>query len=156
MKTPRQTKRKARRGFTLLEVLLVIVILGVIAAMVVPQLMGRQKKANRDLTRVSIQGLETALKLYAADHYGEYPEGSQEVLAQLLEPEERTDGQITEQYLDKRPLDAWNEMLYYEYPNNKAQGPTTKPAIWSSGPNRQDDQGSGDDINNWSELESSQ
>lgn len=49
-----------RRGFTLMEVLLVLAILGVIAAMVVPQLLGRQQKANEDAARMSIHGLEQA------------------------------------------------------------------------------------------------
>ncbi len=55
-------RRKRRRGFTLLEVLLVLAILGVIAAMVVPQLLGSQKKAMIDATRSGIVGLEQAWK----------------------------------------------------------------------------------------------
>ena len=50
-------------------------------------------------------------------------------------------------YLEEIPKDAWGEPLYYEYPSSKAGD---KPAIWSSGPNRQNEDGGGDDINNWS------
>lgn len=146
----RKENRKRREGFTLLEVLLVVAILGVIAAIVVPQLLGRQQKAMIDTTRASISGLEQALKMYAIDHYGEYPQGNQTGLEVLLEPVDQN-GQPMTPYLEKLPTDAWGEMLNYEYPNTKATR-NLKPAIWSSGPNKQNENGSGDDINNWTEL----
>jgi general secretion pathway protein G len=145
-----QTDRSKRHGFTLLEVLLVLAILGVIAAMVVPQLLGRQKKAMIDATSASINGLEQALKLYAVDHGGEYPQGGQDALTVLLQPVD-ANGKAMEQYLEKLPTDAWDQVLYYEYPNTKVPN-TTKPAIWSSGPDKKNDDGGGDDINNWAEL----
>ena len=55
--------RRPRRGFTLLEVLIVLAILGVIAAMVVPRLLGQQRVANEKATRISIEGIESALEL---------------------------------------------------------------------------------------------
>ena len=137
-----------RRGFTLLEVLLVLAILGVIAAMVVPQLLGRQKKAMVDTTKSSIAGLEQALKMYAIDHEGEYPQGSQDALAVLLEPVDK-DGKRVEPYLEKLPTDAWGQMLYYTYPPQKSR--SSKPDIWSAGPDKQNADGSGDDINNWTQ-----
>ena len=133
--------RRRREGFTLLEVLLVLAILGVIAVMVVPQLMGRQQKANIDVTRSSIKGLESALKLYTVDHDGEYPQGDQEVLEQLMQPTEETDPYV------ENVNDAWGEMLFYRYPGTKQDA--SKPDIWSSGPNRKNEDGAGDDINNW-------
>lgn len=134
--------RRRRVGFTLLEVLLVLAILGVIAVMVVPQLIGRQQKANIDVTHSSIKGLESALKLYAVDHDGEYPQGDQEVLEQLMQPTEDTDPYV------ENINDAWGEMLFYRYPGTKQQY-AGKPDIWSSGPNRKNEDGAGDDINNW-------
>jgi general secretion pathway protein G len=53
-------------------------------------------------------------------------------------------------YLEETPKDAWGEPLYYEYPSTKGTK-GEKPAIWSSGPNRQNEEGAGDDINNWSD-----
>ncbi len=145
-----KNRRKTRRGFTLLEVLLVLAILGVIAAMVVPQLLGRQKQALIDTTRLSVNNLENALKLYAIAHDGEYPQGTQDALSVLLEPVD-ADGKSIEPYLEKLPMDPWDQLLFYEYPNQKAPN-STKPAIWSSGPDKKNDDGSGDDINNWDDL----
>jgi general secretion pathway protein G len=143
----RLSRRARRAGFTLLEVLLVLAILGVIAAMVVPQLLGRQQKASVDATRASIHGLEQALKLYAVDHDGEFPQGSQEDLSVLMNPVDRN-GQAMAPYLEKLPTDAWGEMLYYRYPGTQSRS-AMKPDIWSSGPNRQNEDGSGDDVVNW-------
>lgn len=145
-------KNKRRSGFTLLEMLIVLAIILVIAAMVVPNLLGRQKKANIEATKASIAGLENALKLYSVDHQGEYPPGGDDIMLTLVEPEEdpRT-GRLTEALLERMPVDAWGELMHYEYPNSKAQN-MIKPAIWSSGPNKTDDNGSGDDINNWDEF----
>ncbi|WP_417381034.1 type II secretion system protein GspG [Gimesia sp.] len=144
-RTKSQTK-KQRRGFTLLEMLIVLGIILVIAAMVVPNLLGSQKKANIKATRASIHNLEQAFKLYAAENSGEYPQGGPEQLELLMQPVS-TDGQAAEPFIESIPLDAWGQVFHYEYPNNKAK--STKPAIWSSGPNQQDENGSGDDVNNW-------
>lgn len=145
------SRRSRRAAFTLIEVLLVLAILGLIAAMVVPNLLGQQQRANISATRASISGLEQTLKLYAIDHDGEFPEGNQAAaLAVLMEPVDRS-GQPMTPYLEKIPVDAWNQPFYYAYPNTKAPR-STKPAIWSSGPNKQNEEGSGDDINNWVET----
>jgi general secretion pathway protein G len=139
----------AARGFTLIEVLLVVAILGVIAAAVVPALIGRQQEANIQITRTDIKGLEQALKMYAIDHDGEYLQGGKDALPQLTSASEYR-GKKMKAYLEETPKDAWGEPLYYEYPSTKGTK-GEKPAIWSSGPNRQNEEGGGDDINNWTE-----
>jgi general secretion pathway protein G len=137
----------SRGAFTLIEVLLVVAILGVIAAAVVPALIGRQQDANMQITKTDIKGLEQAMKMYAIDHDGEYLQGSKDALSQLTQSSEYR-GKKIKPYLEELPKDAWGEPLNYEYPSSKAG---EKPAIWSSGPNRQNEEGGGDDINNWSE-----
>jgi len=146
----KQRTKQKRHGFTLLEMLIVLGIILVIAAMVVPNLLGSQKKANIKATRASIHNLEQAFKLYAAENSGEYPQGGQEQIQLLLEPVS-SDGKATDPFIESMPLDAWGQVFQYEYPNNKSQ--STKPAIWSSGPNQQDENGSGDDVNNWNLTE---
>lgn len=140
----------ARSAFTLLELIIVLAILAVLAAMVLPNLLGSQKKANINATKSSISGFESALKLYAAErNNGEYPAGGTEEVIEMLMATEDEDGEAVEPLLESRPLDAWGQVLNYEYPNNKASTP--KPAIWSAGPNQTDEKGSGDDIINWEE-----
>lgn len=149
MKKLATTRRRARAGFTLLEVLLVLAILGVIGAMVVPQLLGQQKKAMVQTTQASIKNFEDAVELYAVGNDGEYPQGTEETVIELLmSPVDPVTGQSIQPILDEIPMDAWKNPLKYEYPpsgNHSVVG--SKPAIWSIGPDKQD--GSDDDVTNW-------
>ena len=72
------------RGFTLIELMVVIVILGILAGFVVPKIMGRPEEARRMKARVQIESLETSLKLYKLDN-GIYPNTEQGLQA-LVEP----------------------------------------------------------------------
>lgn len=88
-------RRPVRSGFTLIEVLLVLAILGVIAAMVVPNLLGTQDRANIKASSISIKGFEEAVKLYAVDHDGQFPEGNGDSVIQMLMSPEQTDDSAT-------------------------------------------------------------
>ncbi len=146
MKRYSSTPRSHRRhGFTLTEVLLVLAILGVIAAMVIPNLIGQQKVALVRQTKVNISGFEQIAKQYAVAHDGDFPTD----VNQMLNPGQGADGKPMAAFAEKLPKDAWNQPLNYQYPNSKSN--VDKPAIWSSGPNKQNEDGGGDDINNWSE-----
>jgi len=124
-----------------MEVLLVLAILGVIMAMVVPQLLGRQQQANREATYLSIRALEQALDLYAFDHDGEYPPTN--VGLEVLIVPSHNDPKWRGPYLkdtQSLPLDAWGNPLQYQYPGRVQPN---KPDIWSFGadktPNTDDD-----------------
>ncbi|NNJ25719.1 Type II secretion system protein G [Planctomycetes bacterium LzC2] len=140
-----------RGGFTLVEVLLVLAILGVIAALVVPNLLGSQQKANINATRVKITSYQSAIEQYAIDHNGRPPAGSADEVNQLLMNPEPIDGRNVDPYLRESPKDGWGEPLFYQFPA-KNQTISTDPDIWSAGPNGQNEDGGGDDINNWSTV----
>ncbi len=77
-------QRRKQRGFTLIELMVVIVILGILAGLIVPRIMGRPDEARRAKARIQIESLETALKLYKLDN-GVYPTTEQGLQA-LVEP----------------------------------------------------------------------
>lgn len=148
---PYTTSRRpglSRAAFTLMEVLLVLAILGVIAAMVVPQFVGRQEQASIDATGVSIKGIEQALKLYQLDHGGSYPTTAEGL--QVLVSAPSNDPKWKGPYLEELPKDAWGKPFQYQYPpqHNTA---AKKPDIWSSGLDQSNN--TGDDISNWSKAQ---
>ena len=104
------------RGFTLIEIMIVIVILGILAWQVVPRIMGKPEEARRLKARMDIASLETALKMYKLDN-GVYPSTEQGLQALIEAP---TIGQLPRKwrkggYLEKGrvPLDPWeNEFIY--------------------------------------------
>lgn len=145
MKTRRTRQTAKRSGFTLMEVLLVLAILGVIMAMVVPQLLGQQKRANMQAAQASIKGLEGALDFYAKDHEGLYPSTQEGVM--VLISSNGNDPNWNGPYLrntTEMPLDPWKNPLQYANPGQNNQD---KPDIWSWGPDKID--GTEDDISNW-------
>lgn len=134
----------ARRGFTLMEVLLVLAILGVIIGLVLPNLLGQQKKANLQATKVQINGVEQACKFYALDHEGSYPSALDTL---VVSP--GNDSKWKGPYIENAttiPADPWGTPIQYQYPGSRQTG--DKPDIWSMGPDRQS--GTDDDITNWS------
>ncbi len=137
----RRVKRK-RSAFTLMELLLVLAILLVIAGLVVPKLAGRQKAANIDATKVSIEGLRQAIELYSVDHDGRTPTTS-EGLGVLLRSVKK-DPQWRGPYLDKEPVDAWGEPFHYRCPGSRNKDGFD---LLSAGPDKS--VGTEDDIGNW-------
>lgn len=115
-------QQSRRGGFTLLELLIVLGIILAIAAMVVPNLLGRQQEANIKQTRINIANFDQATKQYAASHNAEFPQGGQTDVVQMLMSGESSEGQVIQPYLEAVPKDAWGIPLFYEYPNTKNSG----------------------------------
>ena len=132
-------------GFTLLEVLLVLVILGVLAAFLVPRLTGTQQRAYRKAAEVAIKDLEAKVEMYAVDHDATYPQS----LEELLSPTDR-DGKPMSPYLRELPKDPWGRPFNYQVETDPNTGEQIV-RIWSNGPNGQNENGGGDDIANWSQ-----
>ncbi len=103
-------------GFTLIELMVVIVILGILAGLIVPRIMGRPEQAKQVKARVQIESISTALKLYKLDN-GKYPTTEQGLQALVEQP---ASGAIPKNwrkggYLDKGkvPKDPWgNDFIY--------------------------------------------
>jgi general secretion pathway protein G len=137
-----------RRAFTLLEVLMVVVIIGLLAAFVVPNFFGAGDRAREDLTKALIKsGINGALDLYRA-HMGTYPpseEGGLELLHTAPEDEEKAEdwaGPYIKKAEDLR--DAWGNELIYEFPGEYNENGYD---LASPGPNGT--AGDEDDITNW-------
>lgn len=100
--------QKPRAGFTLLEVMVVIVILGVLASLVVPNLLGNKEKADRQKAISDIVALENALDMYRLDN-GRYPTTEQGLEALIQQPANMADSRNyrTGGYIKRLPKDPW-------------------------------------------------
>jgi general secretion pathway protein G len=106
------------KGFTLMEVLLVLAIMGMIMSMVIPKVMGRQKHANEDATKLSLHGLKQALRMYSLDHSGKYPTTADGLQVLITLPQKK-DNRWRGPYLEVQPLDAWGNALRYVIPGKR-------------------------------------
>lgn len=143
-----QKRRARRRGFTLLEVLLVVGILVALAAIAVPQLIGVAEGAKLDEAQIQANAISDALNLYHT-HTGQFPQTNEGLSALETMPQNVTNWRGP--YLEtSRKLDPWGNPYNYAYPGtHRATGPgiPAPPDVWSNGPDRQN--GTADDIGNW-------
>ena len=103
-----------RKGFTLIELMLVVIIIGALVAMVMPRLTGRGEQARIAAAKADIQvNIATALKLYELDN-GDFP-SSEEGLGALLNKQASATN-WNGPYLEKKPLDPWGREYKYRYP----------------------------------------
>jgi len=109
-------------GFTLIEILVVIVILGILAALIVPRVMDRPDQARVTAARADIAAIIGALKLYKLDN-GTYPSPEQGLEALVKKPER---GEIPRNwksggYLERLPNDPWNHEYQYLNPGIRGE-----------------------------------
>ncbi len=138
MKEGEIMKKQNRDGFTLIELMIVVIIIAALAAMVAPNLIGRSDEAKAKIAQGDLASLDTALKLYRLDK-GTYPAGEQGLDALLVSP-----GGGREPYLDKPALDPWKRKYQYRYPG------THRPSgydLFSTGADGKE--GTEDDVKNW-------
>ena len=111
-----------RRGFTLIELMVVIVILGILAGLIVPRIMGEPDKAKKLKARMQIESISTALKMYKLDN-GSYPTTEQGLQALVEQPETGTVPKKWKAggYLEKGkvPKDPWGNDFIYLSPGLK-------------------------------------
>ncbi len=119
---------KKNKGFTLLELLVVIVILSLLAAIVIPKLTGRVDEAKIDTAKVQLKELKRTLEMYKLDN-GNYPTTEQGLKALVQKPDTPPEPKKWRQYLDHIPKDPWgNEYVYISPAKNhpfelKTKGP---------------------------------
>ena len=132
---------RIRRGFTLLELLLVLVILAVLAALVVPKFAGRSQQARETAAKTDVSSLSTALGTFEIDN-GRYP-NSDEGIAALSAAPSGLDA-WKGPYL-QRPIanDPWGNPYVYKFPGSKNPNGFD---LYSFGP---DGREGNDDIGNW-------
>lgn len=138
--------KAGQRGFSLIEILLVVIIMGTLSAMVVPRLMGRSEQARKAAAHADINiNLPTALKLYELDN-GFFPSTEQGLDALMTKPASAPIPQNWNgPYIEKVPLDPWGRPYQFSSPG------THRPHdydLHSLGKNPAEDK-TDDDIVNW-------
>ncbi len=141
-------QKRGARGFTLIELMVVIVILGILAGLIIPRIMGRPDEARRAKARIQIESLETALKLYRLDN-GSYPTTEQGLQALVEAPSAGQQAKNWRQggYLERNkvPKDPWDKEFVYLSPG--AHGDFDLSSLGADGEPGGD--GKNKDINNW-------
>jgi len=131
-----------RRGFTLIEMLLVLVILGTLAAIVIPKFAGRSEQARITAAETQISNFETALDAFEVDN-GYYPKGDNG-LNELVEQSDQAKNWKGPYLKHGIPNDPWGNAYLYECPGTNNM---SSYDIYSMGPDGR--KGTDDDITNW-------
>ena len=135
-------KQFKQRGFTLIEIMVVVVIIGILVAAVAPKILSRPEQARIAKAKLDITSLENAFEMYKADNY-QYPSTDQGIEALVSKPSGSPQPRNYNKggYIKKLPKDPWDKEYVYLNP-----GIHGEIDIYSFGP---DGQPSDDDIGNW-------
>jgi general secretion pathway protein G len=133
---------RSKAGFTLIELMLVVIIIGALVAMVLPRLSGRTEQARIQAGQADIRSnIATALKLYELDN-GSFPSTSEGLNALSVKPGDSRNWNGP--YLEKKPIDPWGREYKYESPGGHR---TQDYDLYSTGKDGQS--GTADDLTNW-------
>ena len=124
--------KRHNSGFTLVEILVVVVILGILAAIIVPKVINRPAQARVVRAQQDISSIQSALDLYKLDN-GFYPTTDQGLVALAIKPTTPPSPQNWHQYLAQSPMDPWGSPYHYLNPGEHSDvdiftyGPTGQP-----------------------------
>ena len=140
----------AQSGFTLIEIMVVVVILGILGALVIPNIMGRPDQAKVTVARADVKAIASALEMYRLDN-GVYPSTDQGLEALVSEPSGSPEPRNWNPsgYLKRVPLDPWGNPYLYELPGEKNAGSYDLYSLGADG--RLGGEGINADIGNWDE-----
>ncbi len=113
-------RRAAQAGFTLIELMVVLVIIGVLAALIVPNVLDRADDARATAAKTDVNNLMQALKLYRLDNQ-RYPTGEQGLQALVAKPGAGPTPPNRKPYLEKLPNDPWGRPYQYLNPGVKGE-----------------------------------
>jgi general secretion pathway protein G len=116
----RDAARTAQRGFTLIELMVVLVIIGVLAALIVPNVIERADDARVTAAKTDINNLMQALKLYRLDNQ-RYPTAEQGLQSLLVRPTAGPAAPNWKPYVEKLPNDPWGHPYQYMNPGIKGE-----------------------------------
>lgn len=132
-------KSQLRRGFTLVEILLVVVIIGILAALVIPRIAGSSERARVTAATTDINGgIKSALGAYEVDN-GFYPKSLQDLVTQP-----GTAKNWHGPYLDRLPQDPWGNAYIYYFPGKHSAGSYDLISVGADGK-----EGTEDDVVSW-------
>lgn len=139
-------RSRVAAGFSLIEILIVVVIIGIMAAVIVPRVMDEPEKARMTKARQDVQSLVTALNMYKLDNY-QYPSTQQGLEALVRQPSGQPEAPNWKPggYIERLPNDPWGRPYQYLNPGLKSE-----VDVWSFGANGMPGgEGNNAEIGNW-------
>jgi general secretion pathway protein G len=136
------------RGFTLIEIMVVVIIIGLLAAVIVPQFMGRVDDARITKARSDLQAIETALTMYRLDNF-RYPTTEQGLTALVTRPNDPSvRNWRPEGYMPRATKDPWGNEYQYQFPGSRGRDYD----LFSLGADAQEGgEGVDADVGNWNQ-----
>jgi len=113
-------RRRLDDGFTLIEIMVVVVILGILAALIAPNVISRIDDAQIVKVQQDLRAIESALKLYRLDNF-RYPDTEEGLNALVTPPQDPNARWPTGGYLDRMPKDPWDQPYVYLHPGNQGE-----------------------------------